>query len=854
MKRLSAKVDEESRGKLDEILRETPLGERGAARFVRYLENVNSPTATLSQMASAPHCAKLLLQIVATSQQLSDLIVQNPELADVVLSPDVLSSPVTVESLVSEGERLLNHATVYSHKLDRVRFLKQKSILQTAALDLGDLLDQELIWARLSDLAEAVLLLIRKVVWEQVGGEGVCPVSILGMGKFGGRELNFSSDIDLVFVVGDGIEEGDEKQIRKFAELFRSALADRMGRGDLYRVDLRLRPFGSQGPIFSRMKTLESYYDTYAEAWEHQAMIRSVVLGDDPEIAERWADLRDRVAFKPNRGTWVLDTMEAMRRKIEEHSDDDDLKRGPGGIRDIEFQVQALQLIHGGSHESLRGRGTLETLRELQQLELVPAEAASDLDESYQFLRKLEHRCQIISGLQTHKIPDDADGRETVARAMGFQTVHALQSSLEHHRVRTRRWYEKAFLKAGRAPVMDSDELAAWFDGLPGGTQFAESLRKNASSLARVTKVVAEAPALIPVLRSSVALTEQVMTGEIEEVSIAEERFERLGSNAEPAELAEVAKTGWSAALIRWLLVPGQDLGRLLADHEDAFVRRSFEPIEGVIGAVALGSFGARDSTAASDADVIVFVDDASDRVTVERKLKQQVNLLSSARSSGSPVAIDFRLRPEGQLGRLGVTPATFRRYEETSMETWERFALARTRLIFGDPAVEAMVNRAAFHSPLDDQALKELLKMKSRIENERVSPKIRNRHIKLGNGGMDDVIWLVQLWFMRHPWLAKENPSAKTTDRVSALVEAKILTVIEGDELKRAWAFLFELRTRLFLFGVADDVLPENPDRLDKLSRVMDCGDANGLLKKFGQVTGSVRGLYEDGIRRMQA
>ena len=854
LQRLSTKVDQASQKVLDELLRDVPLGETGAARFVRYLEKVNSPVATLAQMAAAPRCAQLLLEILATSHQLSDLIVQNPDLADMVLSPEALSSPVTVEKLVEEGRRLVSHAPAYSHKLDRIRYLKQKYILQTAALDLGELVEQEEIWARLSDLAEAVLLLARTVVWEQVQGGGECPVSILGMGKFGGREINYSSDIDLVFVVGDKVEEGDEKTIRKFAELFRSALADRMGRGDLYRVDLRLRPFGSQGPIFTRMKTLESYYDNYAEVWEHQAMIRSIVVGEDEEVKKRWNDLRLRVAFKPKRGAWILDTMVAMRHKIEAHAADDDLKKGPGGIRDIEFQVQALQLINGGEHESLQGRGTLETLRELETLGLVPSEVALDLDESYQFLRKLEHRCQILSGLQTHKLPDDAEGRETVAHAMGFETVHGLQSSLEHHRVRTRRWYEKAFSKSESSAKSGSDEITAWFDSLPGGDQFAESLKRNASSLARATKVIQEAPALVPVLRSSVALTEQVISGEVEEAMTAEARFGALPKKLDMEKLAEAAKSGWCSSLIRWLLVPGEDLGRLLSEHQDAFVRKTFADVPGVTGAVALGSFGARDSTAASDADVIIFVDDETDRNEVEKALRERVSVVSAARLAGSPVAIDFRLRPEGGMGRLGVTPMAFRRYEQTTMESWERFALARARLVFGEPSVTAMVNQAAFDHPLDDQALKDLLAMKSRIENERVSPKIRKRHIKLGNGGMDDVLWLVQLWFMRHPWLAKENPSAHTVDRISALVDAQFLTVVEGDQLNRAWAFLFELRTRLFLLGIPDDVLPENPDRLEKLSRAMGAGGANDLLRRFEETTSTVRGLFEDGITRMKA
>lgn len=857
LERLSSKFDDETRRALEATIREAELEQEGAARLIRYLENVGSPGAILAQMQSAPQCARLFLKVVATSKQLSDLVVQNPELAEMVLNPALLTQELTVQGVVLEGQRLLTHAVSYAHQLDRIRFLKQKAILQTAALDLGEMVPQQEIWNRLSDLAEGVLMLARDVVWEKVrdgGHEETCPVSIVAMGKFGGRELNYSSDLDLVFVAPDDTDEDQEMLYRKFAEKLRGALADRMGRGDLYRVDLRLRPFGTQGPLVSRMRAMESYYANYAEAWEHQAMIRTKVMGEDENIKSRWQALRETVAFKGKRGSWVLDNMEAMRRKIEQHSDDEDLKRGPGGIRDIEFLVQALQLIHGGAHPAVRQVATLDALGALQSLGLVPQEVAGELEESYEFLRKLEHRCQIISGMQTHKLPSDASGRQTVARAMGFKTVHALQNSLEHHRVRTRRWYESVFLRHGSPVESSSAGAQAWFSALPGGDRFSESVQKNASSLARVTKVLNEAPALVPYLRTTVALTEQVLSGEIEESGTGASRYVRSGREGKTDEFTRAARNGWCACLLRWLLVPGVDLGLTLSEHTDMLVRAVFEDVKGVTGVVGLGSYGSEDCAPTSDADVIVFVDDECDRRAVERELKDRAAFLQAAKSAGSPVAVDFRLRPEGRFGRLGVAPSAFEHYEATAMETWERFAMARCRLVFGSEGLAQPIARAAFGRPLDDGGLDDLLHMKKRIENERVSHKVRMRHLKLGNGTMDDIVWLVQLWFMRHPWMAEEEPSVRTTDRIKALVNSELVTVVEGDELIAAWSFLYELRTRLFLTGCPDDVLPENPDRLEKLGATMGLGDANGILREFQDRTRAVRGIFEEAQVRMRS
>lgn len=830
--------------------------DQGLIRLFRLLEHTSQPAAIISQLEQVPQCGRFLASLLSVSPQLSDVLTQNPELTDVILSPDVLAEPFDSESVIEEGRRLIQHTSSYAHQLDRLRFVKQKYILRVAVLDLAGVLPQPEIWKRLSDLAKGVLTLAMEVAWQQFrqrfGGGQECPVFVICMGKFGGKELNYSSDIDLIFVTQDDVDPEIEQKLVKYSEMLRACLADRMGRGDLYRVDLRLRPFGSQGPIMTKMSALEAYYERYSEPWEHLAMIRSEVVGGRTEDIARWAELRGRIVFGKPRGVWVLENLSSVRQRAEDLGGGLDLKRGPGGIRDVEFLVQTLQMLHGKSFPDLQGAGTVDMLALLNSHGLVPSGAAMELKDGYEFLRKLEHRCQIIDGLQTHKLPTEEWQLKVISASMGSESLLGLQTELAFHRQRIRYWYELAYETESRP--QSSRTETGWLHGLPGAELFEKSLHSNATSLERVELVLRQAPALVPVLKKSVALSEQVLTGEIEEQFDSSALFSQLHANSRPEEMAELMLSAWSRTCLRWLVAKDEDLGTMLQRNIDDFLNYTVMKIPGVRSVLAYGTYASGELSPASDADIVVFAVEGDSRFGVEKELKSFVQNLSKARAAGMPLAIDFRLRPEGRDGRMAVSLTQFKKYEKESMELWERFALGRSRFLKSDPELESVVNRATYGKPLDDLELAELLKMKKRIENERVSDKIRSRHLKLGNGGLDDIVWLVQLWLMRHPFAIESRVGVGLVSRIEALVSANLLSIFEGESLREGFAFLQNLRARMFLLGIGDDVFPENPDKLNQVAETLNMKDANVLLAEYKRITLANRRMFEDNLKRMQS
>lgn len=843
-----------------------PNPDQALVHFERWLNALGNPS---TQFANLRHggLGPLLLMLMGASHQLADVLVQNPELADLVLDPDALAERPTAAQVVKEGRRLLQGARSYHHELDRLRFLKQGWYLRLAVNDLASSWPESDVWHSLSELADGLLELLVEVVWKHYAAErniaAPCPVSIVGFGKLGGHELNYSSDIDLVYVIPDDTDETTERHAGRFCELLGQACQGRMSRGALFRVDLRLRPFGRSGPIVSRMRALESYYERYAEAWEHLALIRSRVVIGDRRLAERWDAMRERVSFAPLRGEWVIEELLAMRERVEELGGERDVKRGAGGIRDVEFLTQILQMLEGHAHPELRVRPTTDALAVARGLGLVRPADAEMLTEGYTLLRQVEHRIQLVGDLQTHEIPSDEKAKETLARGLGFHGAHEFEERLSDVRTEIRAIYTRTLRTGGlrsgdprdavaKALGKDSAAALAWIDALASPSEFYATLVGNEGSLRRLSRIARFAPKLVEGLRADYALTEQLLSGEIEEDQNPAERIRRLEPSANKQALATALRRAWTAATVRWVLLGEGRLGPDLAAVADAGLVHILNQVAPELDVLALGSYGSCDQSWASDEDALFLVGESVSFADAERSAQAVLQTLRDLAPLGSPLHVDLRLRPEGRSGALVRTDEGFEAYRANDMESWERFALGRARLVKGRERALELVRKAAYEPKLDAAMLDELLYMKHRIETERVAPQHIGRQIKLGRGGLDDIDWLVQLALMA-------EPSALTPDAIDAesrlrcLADSKQLNLAEVAELRHARRLHLATREMVLLLGYEPDIVPENPDKLERLAQALGYGTGNAFLAEHNGACDSVRTLYEETIRRLR-
>ena len=253
------------------------------------------------------------------------------------------------------------------------------------------------------------------------------PFMILGMGKLGGYELNYSSDVDLIFIHDNepltGDPEGDYKLRIKAAKILIDVMADVTEEGFLARMDMRLRPGGDRAPLVQSLDEMEFYYSSSGELWERQALIKAVPVAGSVQSGKDFMSMIKPFVFRSLLDEAVLHDVEKVKKRIEEEHIREsflNVKLGVGGIREIEFFVQTFQLLYGGGKPELRSPATLEVLEKLRDAELIPQRDADTLAKAYLFLRRVEHHLQLREEQQTHTMPSDIEQQQQIARNLAY--------------------------------------------------------------------------------------------------------------------------------------------------------------------------------------------------------------------------------------------------------------------------------------------------------------------------------------------------------------------------------------------------------------------------------------------------
>ena len=290
----------------------------------------------------------------------------------------------------------------------------------------------------------------------------LCDFAVIGMGKTGGRELNYVSDVDVIFVAEprEGVDEAERHRRRhRTGHPPHAGLLDVTGEGTLWPVDAALRPEGKNGPLVRTVESHRAYYERWAKTWEFQALLKARPVAGDRELGpDLHRAVNPMVWQAASRDNFVED-VQAMRRRVEQHvpagEADRQLKLGPGGLRDVEFSVQLLQLVHGRSDDSLRSGTTLEALDALARGGYVGRDDAATLDASYRLLRTLEHRIQLFRLRRTHLMPTADGDLRRLGRALGHRSdaAKAVVTQWQQQAREVRRIHERLFYRPLLAAV-----------------------------------------------------------------------------------------------------------------------------------------------------------------------------------------------------------------------------------------------------------------------------------------------------------------------------------------------------------------------------------------------------------------
>lgn len=839
----------------------------------------------------------------------------------------------------------------------RVAYRRQQLLL--AARDLtGDLLVDD-VAAELADLAAAALEAALAVAAAGLPrGSAPARLAVIGLGKCGGHELNYVSDVDVVFVAEPLVAAGPpgaaappsraaEQDALRTATRLAEGLIQVCGQpgpdGLLFPVDAGLRPEGRAGPLVRTLASHRAYYQRWARTWEFQALLKARPVAGDLQLGNAYcAEIAPLVWSAAGRDSFVTD-VQAMRRRVElsvpAAESGRQLKLGPGGLRDVEFAVQLLQLVHGRSDERLRHPATLPALQALRDGGYVGRQDADQLAAAYRWLREVEHRLQLQRLRRTHTIPRDEAAHRWLARACGYRDAEEFDADRRRQAVEVRRLHEKLFYRpllqavarltpdsARLSPEEARQRLAALGFADPDGAlthlreltagvsrraaiqrtllpvllgYFADAAEPDAGLLAfrQVSDALGTTPWFLRLLRDEGVVAERLarvlatsryvaglLTRAPEAMRLLADDQALLPQPRQRIEALLAASldraAGWEQAVGQARAVRRTELlrlacadvlgrldvaavGRGLTDAAAATVGaglriatekvaadRGGGPLPVRIAVIALGRLGGGEMGYASDADVL-FVYDADPGAGQEaaaaaaHEVANETRRLLALPAPDPPLLLDPGLRPEGRHGPLARSLAAYLAYHDRWAATWEAQALLRAAPLAGDPELAAqfiaqVADPVRYPVAFPAEQVREVRRLKARMEAERVTPARRARDLKLGPGGLSDVEWTVQLLQLRH---AHGHPALRRTGTLEALRAAAgegLIDPADAEVLQRAWLLLSRVRNATTLVtGRPGDLAP--PAASAELA---------GVARLLGYPPGSPAALLED-VRR---
>lgn len=980
-----------------------PPGE--AERLAEQVERLPDPASALRALqtvreetnrAVEPSRALNFLTLAGFSPYLASLLVRNPEFLDAVPAGGLPRAPRTREDLDEDLARFV-HLQAGRDPSSVLRLFKKRETLRIALADILGVADLSALTRALSLLADVLLdraLGMARVPLEARFGRPTsrddqgqveeATFSILALGKLGGEELNYSSDIDLIYLLSrDGetsrVDPSGASSISNkefFARLGADVtrfIAGTGPEGQVFRVDLGLRPGGNDGDIAIACAAAVAYYRNWAEPWERQALIKARPAAGDLALGRRFVESVEPLVYPAKPDPYLVLEIGQMKDRIDaqlsaEGRSDTDIKLGRGGIRELEFGVQALQLMHGGRDPWLRQGNTLLALHRLADKGFVAYEEYATLSRAYIFLRDLEHRLQLGQNRQTASLPREPAELRLVARRMRMheqapgREVEALLDELARHRESVRRFYDSITGAASQARL-EEGHPDLWLDRMDDETLQAElrnSGLENPIAALRPVKLIrkllqqaANAPDVRRALRQSGSLL-LAAVGRSVNPRRALNNLEKLVSTLMPSGtrllrfLSRRSMIGptihllgrsdlLAGILIRQpeILMSLEDRGRIVSGPSAGDYLASFQPIARRAGdlrsraailrrrhqealamialrdinrqatlrealkslsdladatiettvrlagrdlpghgprpprglrlaVLGLGRLGYREMDYASDLD-LVFVYEAARGMTEARSLarvwaERIVRTLSTLSRDGQLYRVDLRLRPSGGEGELITSLEGLRDYFRGSAEVWEMQSFLKARPVAGDRGLAVRALEVVETQILERTAAQghEVLReaiddMRRRLIRE--AQRDVRRSVKLGEGGLFDIHFIVEFLQLRH---GVRNPPDKDTLRLlTYLNRLGHLSDAHLQVLYRAYLFFRALDHEMRLI---DDHpmtgLPEDPARLAEIASALEtltsvpAGGVAQLREGFFRHAAEVHAAYGEIVR----
>jgi glutamate-ammonia-ligase adenylyltransferase len=800
----------------------------------------------------------------------------------------------------------------FKQKMEELRKLKSRELVRMGFLEYAtniEVLDSA---AALSSLANFCLLsalrLVHTEYQDQLEGaeDTFC---ILGLGKLGGHELNYSSDIDLVYIYGEDLDLPSGKSIHSIYNFLAQKLTQEIsssssGSGQMYRVDLRLRPEGDRGPLARSVESCENYYAAFGEIWERLALLKTSYSAGNREIFYEFHQMVQPFCYARDVLPQMLSEIAHLKQRTEAEivgieDQDYHVKLGRGGIRDLEFYVQGMQLQYGGKKALLQQSNTIKAIDSLLHLHFIDQEKWLMLKQAYNFWRKLEHRLQIVGHLQTHSIPTETEAFKKIAKSLDYEDSQQLWDDQMEWRKKVRQVYDEFYEKLNQEekkqivfqdfshlfrepqqaehswktltegtsdfhvskrtvnsfqrllphliqslqtclrPDLAFAQFISFIEVYGSRSMLYESLALSPKALYLLIKLFDSSRYLSETLRVRPDLFEEVARSGVDEPEHYPQFLKQLrqitSNHVDEARLFKREKTLRIA--LRWLLElsPIQELHEEYADLAQACAQFAWE----VIGKPKLAIIGVGKLGGRElgfGSDLdVLFIGEDQD------KAKEWIQFMSDKRSSGTLFNIDVRLRPHAE-GVLAHDVKNYFEYYTSSAQTWEIQTLSKARYIAGDDTL----SRSFFEVILpiwnkkgeDPQLPEHIREMRLQIEQGRCKSGNPELEFKTGVGGLIDIEFALQYWQMRNHHF---EPNLL---KILSFFEEKHPK--EAEFFKKGYLFYTKVGDWLrFEDHISVNHLPVQSEELNFLARRMKFSESEEFMNFLSSMRQEVREAY---------
>lgn len=912
---------------IEAIIKDLPDAE-SAERFLTQFNEKNPSQYT--KLLKNKGLLSDVLTLVAYSPLLAATLLQNPNYLWWLNRHRAESSVRDKEELLESLARFALTNTQIEPQILLARF-RRRELLRIYLHDIRRLGTVAEMTEEISNLADAILEYALRLARQEMDNRYGIPLEtdeknrskpagfcVVSLGKLGSKELNYSSDIDLLFIYSsDGNTSGigtkgtvtNREYFVKLAEFVTKIVGQQTGEGAAYRVDMRLRPHGRIGALALSLKETVRYYQTEARKWEKQVLIRARASAGDAEIFKNFfSAVEDFVFSKDESIENALENVRLSKEKINQEQNKNsgfNVKLGKGGIREIEFIAQALQLAHGGRDEWLRSPHTLISLTRLADRKLISENELTELFDGYEFLRRLEHILQMEHGLQTHNVPNEVEKKLLTAKRINLSSAEELENAVSFHTENVNCVFTRVFGSS------EPNEKTALIEEIEIGTKseieiekkpsviyqpILDSLAKTESNrklTAKTRKILEKLSQISPPFAQSLVSNPKLIetlpniSEDFPQKNYKDILFEKCAEETDFArrlaefrklhaqflleiavfdvfekisqQKAKILQTELAeASLETALFITKQEICRKYSQNFDYFP----------FAVLGLGKLGGRGIDYGSDLDLVLVFDD--EEYTPIPKLSQAefysrlveifVTTLSALTREGQIYRVDLRLRPYGKNGTTSIGKRAFLNYLQNHAAIWEWLAYVKIRSVAGDLGLGDFVEtqaRKIIHQNAQTEEIKEdnfkNLKEESRRIRERLreekstSQRGKEIDIKFGEGGMLDVYFAIRFLQLRDN-LPDETENRSTISMIEKLFEAESLSKDDFENLKNGYDFLSKLDHQLRLTVGRSTRLPlANQTALQIIAKRLKLDSVNSLLENLTLHRLNIRNSYNE-------